>query len=153
MYSGIPKRERRRIKASLTASWSSVAAAGVGGLFIAPSMISSQLGFWTIASISATAFVSALIAVAGVLQSKYQWEWWASWFAAAGVAPYAVVLWWWMFVTGGIEVFTHATLITGLLFFIISRAQMCAAHAAKLRLMHEAIIETMGELDARNDDS
>lgn len=153
MYSGLPPRQRRIVKTVLAAAWGFSGLAGVTTLLLPTSPALSALGsFWSYMSGTAL-FISALVAAVGVATARYRWEWVAAWGAAAALGPYTLTLWG-LVVSVASDRMTAALLTTSLVTFYVLRALLCAAHAAKLREVHEAgtaaieIARSEGEEDA-----
>lgn len=138
MYSNLPKRQRRLIKLVLASSWLLAGAGGVSAIVVSPNTIVAELGRLVVFGWGGVVAVSSLIATAGVLFKRYRWEWWASWFAAAGIVPYVGTVWW-LVAAGETTRLTQAFLVTSLMGFFVLRALLCAAHAAKLRAVHEEV--------------
>lgn len=135
MYSGLPTAHRRAVKTALTLSWLASAGAGLSAIILSPNTIVAELGEWgTILSGVALSF-SAILAAAGVTFGRYRWEWVSAWVSAAALAPYLITVWALVIVDSNTRS-TQAFLVTSLLGFYITRALLCAAHAAKLRIAH-----------------
>lgn len=153
MYSGLPPRLRRIVKAVLAAAWVFAGLAGASAAFLPTSPALLELGpFWSYTSGTAL-FVSALVAAVGAATARYRWEWVAAWGAAASLVPYTMTLWGLVFSVSP-DRLTAAFLATSLVTFFVLRALLCAAHAAKLREVHKAgtaaveIAQSEGEEDA-----
>ena len=149
MYSGLPTRNRIQVQTALGAGW--LLAAGVGASMVAPppDVLEELLGFWPALASGSTLIAAALAALFGVVFRRYIWEWSAAWIAAAALLPYAVVAWTLCVTVSGLHL-TTAFLATSLLAFFASRAVLCSAHAAKLRVVHSvttAVIEGIVEGD------
>ena len=132
MYTGLPKRQRILVVATLTATWLLVAAAGFSSAFLSPRTVTAEVGSVVLLVCGSAVMTSALIAALGVAINRYRWEWAASWLTAAGVVPYVITVWWLVFSESGSRL-TQAFFVTALLTFLVHRALMCAAHAAKMR--------------------
>lgn len=145
MYSNLPKRQRRLIKFTLAASWLLAGAGGVAAIVVSPNTLVAELGRFVAFGWGGVVAMSSLVATAGVLFKHYRWEWWASWFTAAGIVPYVGTVWW-LVAAGETARLTHAFLVTSLMGFFILRALLCAAHAARLRALH-------GEVSGSDDDT
>lgn len=135
MFSHLPPKQRVYIRAALSSAWSMAA---LGGL---SSLVWSSAGPLTALTVTgtvagATLTIMATLAALGVAWNRYRVEWVAAWFSATALAPYALV-YWFTVLTGSPERASSGFLLTALLGFFISRAIMCAAHAARLRLLHE----------------
>lgn len=134
MYSHLPPRQQRNIRASLTVAW------GLSGLAGASSLAYGTHAFDLLAVTAGIAAVSliamATIAGVGTALNRYRMEWVAAWFAAAALAPYTLVYWYSVF-SVDLGRMSSGFLLTALLAFFVSRAIMCSAHAERLRLMHE----------------
>lgn len=139
MYSGLPRRQRRLVKVTLAAAWVLAGAGGLSAIIVSPNTIVAELGILVVFGWGSIAAVSSVIAALGVLFKRYRWEWWASWFASAGIVPYVGTVWWLVF-AGETTRLTQAFLVSSLMAFFALRAQLCAAHAAKLRVMHEEAV-------------
>ncbi|QGJ95265.1 hypothetical protein QDA11_gp45 [Microbacterium phage Jayden] len=147
MYSGLPARERRAVQASLVAGWLSATGAGLSATFNPTSVTLAAMGPVIAAIMGTILSVSALVALVGVVGSRYRLEWVAAWIAAAGFVPYSITIWS-LTVTENASWVTAAFISTVSLAFYVSRALLCAAHAAKLRVMHEASETITAALDA-----
>ena len=137
MYSGLPTKQRRIVKTVLSAAWSFSAAAGVTTLLMPTSPALASLGSVWAYIFGAILFVSALVAAVGVATARYRWEWVAAWVASASIVPYTLTVWG-LTISVAPDRMTAALLTTSLLSFFVLRALLCAAHAAKLREVHEA---------------
>lgn len=137
MYSGLPARERRAVKAALIVGWVSATGAGISSALNPTSVTLTEMGPVVAGIMGAVLAFSAIIATYGVIRNLYRFEWVAGWMAAAGFVPYAVTIWS-LTVTINISWLTAAFIATVSLAFFVSRALLCAAHAAKLRVVHEA---------------
>ncbi len=147
MYSGLPPRERRAVQASLVAGWLSATGAGLSAAFNPTSTTLVAMGPVIALIMGAILSVSAVVALVGVVWGRYRLEWVASWTAAAGFVPYSITIWS-LTITENASWFTAAFISTVSLAFYVSRAFLCAAHAAKLRLIHEASETITSALDA-----
>lgn len=90
--------------------------------------------------------VSTTAAALGVLFGKYRWEWGASWLASASLVPYLILFLAAIAHTVGPRL-PVAFLMASLIFFFMSRAMACSAHAKKLRAMHGEVPTDAGGLD------
>lgn len=142
MFSSMPRWNRIWIRATLTLAWLLVAAAGVAMWFDTPMTIVREVGETVTDSAGLAMAAAALVAAIGVCFDRYRLEWAASWFAATAIVPYVITVWWLVFTESGSRT-TQAFFMSALLVLITLRAQFCAAHAAKLRTMHE---ETTGSI-------
>jgi hypothetical protein len=134
MYSSFPKQDRVRIRLSLTFAWAFVTLGGFFGI-LNPTSVEAEIGFWLpLISSVAIAFFGT-VATIGVALNKYWIEWVAAWFVSGGVFAYAIFIWYLSFSNGNGR-FQAACLLTSLLFFFAYRIVACAAHARKLRLIH-----------------
>jgi len=147
MYSGLPPRERRAVQASLVAGWLSATGAGVSAALNPTSVTLMSMGPFIAAIMGAMLGVSAVVAVVGVVAQRYRLEWVAAWTAAAGFVPYSITIWS-LTITENVSWLTAAFISTVALAFYVSRAVLCAAHAAKLRIVHEASETITSALDA-----
>lgn len=147
MYSGLPSRERRAVQASLVAGWLSATGAGLSAALNPTSMTLLTMGPVIAVLMGSVLTVSAIIALVGVIGSRYRLEWVAAWMAAAGFVPYSITIWS-LTVTENTSWLTAAFISTVSLAFYVSRAFLCAAHAAKLRIVHEASETITAALDA-----
>lgn len=129
MYSGLPTWNRRLVKFALSSAWLMVAGGGLSSImFIDREVLTDLFG--------AIATTMSLIAMAGVITNRYRWEWVAAWFTSAAVVPYSLDAWR-LAIEQGPEHLPTAFLLTALIAFFAMRALLCAAHAAKLRAIHE----------------
>lgn len=136
MYSGLPPRNRVAVKISLGLAWAFSTGAGLSAIILSPTTIISEIGaVFTILS-GVLLAAATLVAMIGVFANRYWLEWISSWAASLALVPYLVTVWA-LTLTGEPTRSTQAFLITSLLTFFITRAELCAAHAAKLRLAHE----------------
>jgi hypothetical protein len=135
MYSHFPPRLRSSIRVALTIAWAFSALAGAVGVFsniTTDPVIVGQLRDIGGGILAATATFAAV----GVALNRYRLEWVASWFSAAALTPYTMVYWYTVFAVDGDRA-ESAFLLTSLIVFYLSRAIMCAAHAQRLRALHE----------------
>lgn len=145
MHSGLPRRHRIAIRITLAAAWGLSGCGGLSAILVSPTRIVGELGYLGTLISGAVLFTVTFIAMAGVIWNRYQWEWVASWIAAAALAPYLVTSWA-LVVTDTWTRSTQAFLITSLVAFYISRAVLCSAHAAKLRELHTASAAVLGAI-------
>lgn len=143
MLSTIPKRYSVPIHAAVSAAWIFAALSGLGAIVLSPLTIVSKLGEIVLYGCGAVTAAASLLAAFGVVANRYRIEWAASWFAACGLSPYAVTLWWLVF-SGEWTRLTQASVVSAAILFMVSRALYCAAHAAKLRAIHTG---EMGGID------
>lgn len=144
MYSAFPTRDQITIRSSLVAAWIFVGISGIGGVFMPSTTILDELGPWIVpicAAILVPASASAAIAVS---LNMYRIEWVAAWFAAAGGFGYAFSLWYLTFTSNPTRL-QAAGLATTALMFYIYRVTSCAAHARRLRTIHN-ITSNTGEV-------
>uniref|UniRef100_A0AAU8GPB3 Membrane protein n=1 Tax=Microbacterium phage Crisis TaxID=3158889 RepID=A0AAU8GPB3_9CAUD len=137
MYSGLPAPERRAVKASLIVGWLSATGAGLSAALFPTSVVLLGMGGVIAISMGVTLTLSALLAVYGVAANRYRFEWVAGWLSAACFVPYSITIWS-LTVTAQLHWLTASFISTVALSFFVSRALLCAAHAAKLRIAHEA---------------
>jgi hypothetical protein len=150
MYSGLPPRHKRVVKTTLIAGWALSGLAGASAVIASPTTIISEIGLWGTVLSGILLMAATGIAIVGVAANRYHLEWVASWGAAAALAPYLVTVWALVF-TDTLTRSTQAFLVTSLVAFYISRAALCAAHAAKLREAHTlgtAALDTITEGNA-----
>lgn len=147
MYSGLPPRERRAVQASLVVGWLSATGAGLSAALNPTSVTLATMGSVIAAIMGVMLAASAVVATVGILAQRYRLEWVAAWVAAAGFVPYSITIWS-LTVTENSSWFTAAFISTVSLSFYVSRALLCAAHAAKLRIVHEASETITSALDA-----
>lgn len=149
MYSGLPAPQRRALKASIVAGWACSVGAGLAAIAVPYSVVLATMGP-VVAAITGVALAfSAIIASVGVVWDRYRLEWVAGWTAAASFVPYSITIWS-LTVTLNVHWMTAAFISTVTLAFFVSRALSCAAHAAKLRLVHEASETITAAVDAVN---
>jgi hypothetical protein len=113
----------------LALAWFAVAAGGLSSVLFADR--EPVVDAFGIAGV-----VTATVAGLGVVFDRYRWEWVAAWFTAAAMTPYVFGAWG-LVAERGPRVLSTAFLLTALVAFFALRALMCAAHAAKLRAIHE----------------
>ncbi|AWY05396.1 membrane protein [Microbacterium phage Metamorphoo] len=147
MYSGLPPRERRAVQASLVAGWLAATGAGVTAALNPTSVTLLAMGPVIAAIMGVILTISAVVACVGVLAQRYRLEWVAAWTAAAGFVPYSITIWS-LTITDNLSWLTASFISTVSLAFYVSRALLCAAHAAKLRIVHEASETITSALDA-----
>lgn len=154
MYSSFPKRDRVAIKAALSSAWAFTAVSGVGGIFLSPNTVQAELGPHFPVISAMLLVISSLGAILGVLINRYQIEWVAAWFAAAGLLAYAITVWALVFSSTPTRL-QQAGAITSLMFFYVYRIVMCSAHARKQRKVHELVqqMANNGALLGRGDDA
>lgn len=137
MYSGLPPRERRAVKAALIAGWLAATGAGISATVNPTSTTLTEMGPLAAMIMGLLLSIAAVGALIGVISDRYRFEWVSAWIAAAGFVPYAITIWS-LTVTININWLTASFIATVALSFFVSRAFLCAAHAAKLRVVHEA---------------
>lgn len=138
MYSSFPKSDRIRIRLALTFAWAFITFGGAFGVLAAPQIeaeVGSMLPYFSSMAIALFGFVATI----GVAVNNYKFEWVAAWFVSGGVFVYAIYIWYLSIVAGNNR-FQAAALLTALLFFFIYRIFACAAHARKLRVIHDLVI-------------
>lgn len=145
MYSGLPPANRRIVKTTLASAWLLAASAGLSAVVMSPTRIINELGSWGTLASGILLGVSAIFAALGVVGNRYRWEWIASWMSAVALAPYFVTVWALTFLDSWTRS-NQAFLVSSLLAFFVSRAVICAAHAAKLRVVHVAQAVTTMEI-------
>lgn len=138
MYSSFPQRDRIAIRSALSVSWGFTALSGVGGILLTPNTLQGELGDHFPLISALLLFVAAAGAMVGVITNRYQIEWVAAWFAAAGQLPYLVIIWVLVFTTTPTRL-QQAAALTSLMFFYVYRITMCSAHARKQRKVHELV--------------
>lgn len=138
MFSGLPPREKRAVKATLIAGWLSAAGAGISATVDPTSRTLAEMGPLAAMVMGVLLSIAAVGALVGVVSDRYRLEWVSAWIAAAGFAPYAITIWS-LTVTINANWLTASFISTVALSFFVSRAFLCAAHAAKLRVVHEAV--------------
>lgn len=143
MFTNIPTRQRRAIKVDLVASWLLAGAGGVAAVVVSPLTIVAELGRLIVYGWGSIVAVSALIAVYGIVANRYRFEWVGAWMAALGIVPYVLTVWWLVF-GGETTRLTQAFIVAALMGFFVHRALSCAAHAAKLRALHEESNDAAG---------
>jgi Na+/H+ antiporter NhaD/arsenite permease-like protein len=138
MFSHLPPRQRVYVRSALSLAWAMAALGGFSSLLLSP--------IWPLDALAVTGRVAgvilsimALMAAMGVATNRYRVEWVAAWFSATALAPYTLVFWYSVFSTD-LARMSSAFLLTALLCFFVTRAIMCSAHAARLRLLHEGDI-------------
>lgn len=136
MYSGLPPRERRAVKAALIVGWASATGAGISAALIPTSVVLTEMGTLIAAIMGTGVAFSALLAIYGVAAGRYRFEWVAGWLAAASFVPYSITIWSFT-ITANTHWLTASFISTTALSYFVSRALLCAAHAAKLRIAHE----------------
>lgn len=138
MFSSFPRKDRLAFKATLSLAWTFSLVSGLGGMFLVPSTVESELGpHFTVIS-AVVLFVSSLGAVLGVVGNRYEVEWVSAWFAAAGQLAYVVVVWYLVFSTTPTRL-QQAGALTSLVLFYVYRIVSCSAHARKQRQVHELV--------------
>lgn len=143
MYGNLPRPQRAAIRSTLSAGWVLVAGAGLSAALVSPYTIIAEVGNVVLTCSGLLVLLSALVAAAGVAFGRYHWEWWAAWFASAGITPYVgTVLW--LVASGEVTRLTQAFSVSALLVFCITRALLCSAHAAKLREAHDLVARDDG---------
>lgn len=151
MFSGLPPRERRAVQTALIAGWVSATGAGISAALNPTSVTLLEMGPVIAAIMGGVLALAALVAITGIVRQRYRLEWVAAWMAAAGFVPYSITIWS-LTVTINVSWLTAAFISTIALAFFVSRAVMCAAHAAKLRTVHEASEVITQALDAVTDE-
>lgn len=152
MFSALPPRNRRIVKATLATAWALSAGGGLSAVLISPVTIIAEIGSWgTILSGGGLAAFT-VVAVLGIALNRYWLEWIASYGAMASLVPYLVTVWA-LTLTGEYTRSTQAFLITSLLAFYGFRAASCAGHAAKLRIEHARSDALLQSIDQGGDDA
>lgn len=139
MYGNLPQPQRAAIRSTLSSGWVLVAAAGLSAALVSPYTIIAEVGNVVLTGSGLLVLLSALVAAAGVAFDHYRWEWWAAWFASAGITPYVGTVWW-LVASGEATRLTQAFSVTALLVFFVTRALLCSAHAEKLRVAHDDLV-------------
>ena len=153
MYSGLPTGHRRAVKTALAASWLASCFAGLSAVILAPGVYVHELGAWGTLLSGMSLATATIVAASGVAFGRYRWEWVAAWVSAASLAPYVATVWALILTTAASNT-TQAWLASSLLGFYITRAFLCAAHAAKLREAHVAaavVLNSMTDDEGEND--
>jgi hypothetical protein len=151
MLSAYPLKNRVSVRFLLTGAWFFAGCAGLSAAALVNITFVRELGIFMTILCGAALAGGALIAALGVAMNSYRWEWGASWLAAFGLSPYLIGIWLavWFIDIGRIS---QALLVTSLVVFFLYRSAMCAAHAAKLRSLHQAA-EVTFHADDDDDDS
>ena len=147
MYSGLPAPQRRALQASIVAGWVCAVGSGVAAITLPYSVVLAEMGPVVAAIMGSVLALTSIIATVGVVLNRYRLEWVASWIAAAAFVPYSITIWS-LTVTINAHWLTAAFISTVALAFFVSRAAQCAAHAAKLRVVHEASATITAAIDA-----
>ncbi|WKW87076.1 membrane protein [Microbacterium phage Nicole72] len=147
MFSGLPPRERRAVQTALIAGWASATGAGISAAINPTSIVLTEMGGAVSVIMGAALALAAVVATVGIARQRYRMEWVAAWLAAAGFSPYVITIWS-LTITANLHWLTAAFVATVALVFFVSRAVMCAAHAAKLRTLHEASETITQAMDA-----
>ncbi|QGJ92708.1 hypothetical protein QDA04_gp38 [Microbacterium phage Megan] len=147
MFSGLPPRERRAVQASLIAGWVFATGAGISAALNPTSVTLLEMGPLVAGMMGGVLALAALVAVVGIARQRYRLEWVAAWMASAGFVPYVITIWS-LTITINVSWLTAAFIASIALVFFVFRALSCAAHAAKLRIVHEASETITQALDA-----
>lgn len=150
MYSGLPPREKRAVKAALIAGWLAATGAGISATLNPTSTTLTEMGLLAAVIMGLLLSISAVGALIGVISDRYRFEWASSWIAAAGFVPYAITIWS-LTLMVNVDWLTVSFIATVALSFFVSRAFLCAAHAAKLRVVHEASETITSAIEAVQD--
>uniref|UniRef100_A0AAU7J7I5 Holin n=2 Tax=unclassified bacterial viruses TaxID=12333 RepID=A0AAU7J7I5_9VIRU len=150
MYSGLPVRERRAVKSALIVGWLSSVGAGVSALTVPTSITLIEMGLFFSILMGVILVASASAATYGVASGRYRFEWVAAWIAAAGFVPFWVTLWS-LTITLNPSWLTAAFVSTISMSFFVSRAFLCGAHAAKLRIVHTVSETITSAIDSAKD--
>lgn len=160
MHSGLPAKHRRWVITALASAWALSGAAGISAVIASPNTIIAELGRPITLALGILLISATTVAVVGVVAQRYWLEWVASWGSSVALMPYLVTVWA-LAITGETTRMTQGFLVTSLLAFYLYRSASCAAHAAKLRIAHEASTAITESLtgptptiggDARDDD-
>lgn len=135
MFSHLPPRQRRLVRVALSSAWATTALAGLSSLITSTYQPLDLLAMTEVTA-ALVLVVMATFAAVGVGLNRYRMEWVAAWFSATALAPYVLVYWYTVF-TVSLSRLSSAFLLTALIGFYMSRAIMCAAHAERLRQLHE----------------
>jgi len=138
MYSSFIKRDRVMIRVALSLAWGFTALGGLGGIVVQPTVVTNEVGNLLPYLSSFAILIFGVVALVGVATNHYWLEWAAAWVAAGGAFAYIITVWFTVF-TGNMNRLQGAGLFTALLFFYIYRIVSCAAHARKLRSIHDLI--------------
>lgn len=135
MYSHLPPKQRVYVRTALSSAWAMSALGGLSSLIFS---LGGPLDALAVTGRVAGVILSvmAVMAVVGVAVNRYRVEWIAAWFSATALAPYTLVFWYSVF-SVDLTRMSSAFLLTALLCFFVTRAIMCSAHAARLRMLHE----------------
>lgn len=123
------------MQASLVAGWLASTGTGLSAALNPTSATLVQMGPLWATVMGAGVAIASLVAAYGIIVNEYRLEWVAAWVAAAAFVPYVVTVWS-LTVLMNASWLTAAFITTTALAFFVSRALLCAAHAAKLRVVH-----------------
>ena len=137
MYAALPPAWRWRMKATLSLAWGLISGGGIAAICAAPNSVVREWGPIPLGIGALVLVIAGVLAILGLVLNRYRWEWLAAWLAGIIFSPYVVTIWYLEF-TSPANRLTAAFFNTALLVCILSRSFSCAAHAAKLREMHQA---------------
>ncbi len=146
MYSGLPTRSRRTIKTTLSLAWLLVGAGGFVTIFIPYAFFREGMSVF-----GATLALASVVAALGVALGQYRWEWIAAWVAGMMLSP-SVVTTWALVIGEGQPLLERAFFLTSLFVFLVLRAELCAAHAEKLREVHGMGTTAIEVIEREGDD-
>lgn len=149
MYSNFPKKDERKHVYSLAGAWTFITASGVGGFFLTPVTVVTELGSIIPKIGSAGLILAGIIGLLAVLFRRWGYEAVAAYFALSGLIAYSTNVWVLTF-TGSPSRLQQASLITALIFFLIFRIVSFSAHSAKRRREHEEAEKVAQELEEEN---
>ena len=135
MYSQLTLKDRIKVRSALAFTWFALAGAGFGGAFLTPQTVAAEQGDLIPIISSVVILIASLIGFFSSILNKWQIEWIASWFAAAGLIVYVSTIWFITFTTTPSRL-QQAFVLTAAIGFILYRIAFCATHARKLRKEH-----------------
>lgn len=136
MYSQFPAKDEKKHVYSLAGAWAFIALAGLGGILLTPNTVITEQGEIFPRIASSLVLASGLVGFIAVLYRKWVYESVVSYFAISGLIGYVSTVWFLVF-TGEPTRLQQASLITALVFFVGFRIVSYAAHARRLRRLHE----------------
>lgn len=130
MYSNLERRDQLMIRAVLTIAWLFASVGAFLGILGPAGPVEQALGSIIVIGFMVVA-IFGFSAALGVAFGKYGWEWVSAWFAAGGVFIYASGSWYLVILNG--MSYQRSAYLTSMLFFMVYRGIMNAAHARKIR--------------------
>jgi hypothetical protein len=136
MFTQFPESSQILLRISLAAAWAFSAAAGLSAVVFLPDTNGPDFMYEARVLAGITLAVATTAAGIGVALNKYRIEWVCSWLAAAGFTPF-IALYWTVVYKDTDGTLPIALMMSSLVTFYAFRGISCAAHATRLRRLHD----------------